>query len=74
MHLCSVVPTVTDNLYSQGTISTEVIGVSFVPTTEEEDENGTLTFGGVDKSLYTGSITYVSKTSTYPSCKLLVFS
>ena len=44
----SSVPTVTDNLLSQGTISEEVIGVYFAPTTSEETTNGELTVGGID--------------------------
>jgi hypothetical protein len=44
------VPTVTDNLYSQGTITTEVIGILYEPTTTTTDGtmSGALTFGGVD--------------------------
>ena len=56
--LFSTIPTVTDNLASQGTIPTEEIGVSFEPTTSEVANNGELTFGGTDSSKYTGSITY----------------
>ncbi|KAG6330644.1 hypothetical protein ID866_8446 [Astraeus odoratus] len=61
------IPTVTDNLYSQGTISEEVIGVSFEPTTSTYVTNGELTFGGVDSTKYTGSINYVSLTTTAPA-------
>ncbi|KIY53037.1 aspartic protease [Fistulina hepatica ATCC 64428] len=61
------IPTVADNLYSQGTISEEVIGIFFEPTDEVDVENGVLTWGGTDDSLYTGDITYTSITSTYPS-------
>ena len=39
------VPTVTDNLYTQGTISTDAVGVFFAPTTVESTANGELTFG-----------------------------
>ncbi|KZV80356.1 family A1 protease [Exidia glandulosa HHB12029] len=63
----SSVPTVTDNLYSQGLISREVVSVSFEPPTEEEELNGELTFGGTDSSKYTGSITYTPVTSTSPA-------
>ncbi|TFK51248.1 aspartic proteinase [Heliocybe sulcata] len=63
----SSVPTVTDNLYSQGTISTEAIGIYFAPTTSESVANGELTFGGADSSKYTGSLRYTSLTSTYPA-------
>lgn len=45
------VPTVTDNLFSNGTISVESIGISYVPTTSATAvANGELTFGGVDES------------------------
>ncbi|KAF7981201.1 hypothetical protein HWV62_34527 [Athelia sp. TMB] len=59
------VPTFLDNLKSQGTISTEVLGVYFAPESgsDTDDANGELTFGGVDSSKYTGSITYTSKSS-----------
>ncbi|KAH9838072.1 family A1 protease [Rhodofomes roseus] len=63
----ATIPTVTDNLYSQGTISTEVLAVSFAPATSESDANGELTFGGTDSSKYTGSINYVPLTSTSPA-------
>lgn len=63
----SSVPTVTDNLYSQGLISSEVIGISYNPTTSESTANGELTFGGTDSSKYSGTLSYVSLTSTYPA-------
>jgi len=63
----NTVPTVTDNLYSQGTISEEVIGIYFAPTTENGDVNGELTFGGVDTSKTTGAINYVPITETSPA-------
>ena len=53
------VPTVTDNLFSQGLISTEVLGVSFEPTTSESSTNGALDFGGADATKYTGALSYV---------------
>ncbi|KAG6327123.1 hypothetical protein ID866_11966, partial [Astraeus odoratus] len=61
------VPTVTDNLYAQGTISSESIGISYQPSTSEGQVNGELTFGGVDTSKITGQITYVPITSTSPA-------
>ena len=55
------VPTVTDNLFAQGTIATESIGISFVPTTSSQSAaNGELDFGGVDSSKYA---------SLHASCK-----
>lgn len=60
------VPTVTDNLYTQGTISSEVLGVFFAPASSE-DSTGELTFGGYDASKITGDISYVPITSTSPA-------
>ncbi|CAA7264829.1 unnamed protein product [Cyclocybe aegerita] len=61
------IPTVTDNLFSQGTISANEIGISFEPTTASEVLNGELTWGGTDSSKFTGSITWVPITSTSPA-------
>ena len=49
----------TDNLLSQGIIDTEVLAVSFEPTTTDSDTNGELTFGGVDTSKFTGPLNFV---------------
>ena len=59
----ATVPTFTDNLYKQGSISTEVLGVSFRPESgsDTDDTNGELTLGGTDSSKYSGSITYFPK-------------
>jgi hypothetical protein len=46
------VPTVLDNLYSQGRISSEVLSISYVPTTTIDAPNGELTFGAVDHTKY----------------------
>lgn len=59
------IPTVTDNLASQGTIGAAVLGMFFAPYVE--NVQGVLTFGGADSSLYTGQLTYVPITQTYPS-------
>ncbi|KAJ3712474.1 aspartic peptidase domain-containing protein [Lentinula raphanica] len=61
----STVPTVTDNLFNQGTISEKVVAISFEPTTSENVTNGELTFGGTDSSKFIGDITYTSKTGNY---------
>lgn len=64
----SSIPTFLDNLYSAGTISTEVLGVYFAPESgsDEDDENGVLTLGGVDTTKYTGTLTYAAKSTTSP--------
>ncbi|KAF8264805.1 aspartic peptidase A1 [Lactarius quietus] len=61
------ISTVTDNLYSQGTIPSDLVSVSFEPTTSSSDRNGELTFGGTDSTKFTGSITYVRPTTTTPA-------
>jgi hypothetical protein len=63
----SEVPTVTDNLFSNGTISTESIGISFNPTTGNDIANGELTFGGVDETKITSDVTFTPITSTSPA-------
>jgi len=60
------VPTVMDNLYEQGSISSKVFGVFFSPASSN-DATGELTFGGYDASKTTGDVNYVPVTSTYPS-------
>ena len=64
----SSVPTFLDNLKSQGSISTEVLGVYFAPESgsDEDDENGVLTLGGVDTTKYIGTLTYTAKSGVSP--------
>ncbi|KAJ7107809.1 aspartic peptidase A1 [Mycena epipterygia] len=63
----TLIPTVTDNLFSQGTIPLHLIGISFEPTTVDEIENGEITWGGTDSSKFTGAINFtcVSPRSKY---------
>ncbi|KAF7325622.1 Peptidase A1 domain-containing protein [Mycena kentingensis (nom. inval.)] len=62
------IPTVMDNLVKQGTISQECLSVSYAPTTGENELSGTLCIGGVDKTQYTGDLTYVPLTKQQPAC------
>ncbi|KAF7321189.1 Aspartic protease [Mycena chlorophos] len=64
----NTVPTVMQNLLSQGLISTNVLGVSFAPESgsDDDDTNGELALGGVDSSKYSGTLSYVSTTSASP--------
>jgi hypothetical protein len=64
-----VVPTIVDNAYSQGLISSKVLGVYFEPISGSAttSNNGELTLGGVDSTKYSGSITYTPITSKSPS-------
>ncbi|OZJ01397.1 hypothetical protein BZG36_05764 [Bifiguratus adelaidae] len=63
------VPTIVDTAYSEGLISSKIIGVSFAPINGSSTivSNGEITFGGVDSSKYTGSITYIPITSSSPA-------
>nr|AHA86292.1 aspartic protease 2 [Leucoagaricus gongylophorus] len=63
----SLIPTVTDNLFSSGRITSNEIGISFEPTNTIEVENGELTWGGTDSSKFTGAINFTPRTSTSPS-------
>ncbi|KAG1754954.1 aspartic peptidase domain-containing protein [Suillus paluster] len=63
----TTIPTVTDNLYTQGIISEMVVGVSFEPTSTTLSTNGELTFGGTDATKYTGTLAYTPLTTTYPA-------
>ncbi|PMB72268.1 Polyporopepsin [Beauveria bassiana] len=57
----ATVPTFLDNLYKQGSIPSEVLGVYFKPEagSDTNDNNGELTLGGVDGTKYTGALNYV---------------
>ncbi|KAN0074734.1 Aspartic peptidase domain containing protein [Tylopilus felleus] len=61
------VPTVTDNLYSQGLIPMSSLGIFYEPSSVTNVANGELTFGGPDSSKYTGELNYVPITSTSPA-------
>ncbi|CZT12017.1 related to rhizopuspepsin-2 precursor [Rhynchosporium graminicola] len=65
------VPTFMNNLKSQGSISTEVFGVSFRPEIggHNNDVNGELTLGGLDTSKFTGSLTYFPTLKTGVNAK-----
>lgn len=61
------VPTVTDNLYAQGTISSNLLGISYEPSSTANVPNGELTFGGTDSTKYTGTLNTVPLTTTSPA-------
>ncbi|KAH9021869.1 acid protease [Lactarius hengduanensis] len=68
-----LVPTITDNLFKQKTISTESIGIFYQPYQEPFTflsllfPDGELTFGGIDKSKVTCDVNYVPITETSPA-------
>ena len=59
------VPTVMDNLRSQGKIPEETLGVYYIPISESS--TGELTLGGYDNSVITSSVKYVPLTTTSPA-------
>ncbi|PBK76648.1 aspartic peptidase A1 [Armillaria solidipes] len=63
----TLIPTVTDNLFSQGSITNHAVGVYFAPTTQEEVVNGEISWGGPDNSKIIGSIGYAPITTTFPA-------
>ncbi|KAF7886473.1 hypothetical protein EAF00_010576 [Botryotinia globosa] len=62
----STVPTFMNNLKSQGSITSEVLGVYFQPESgsDDDDTNGELTLGGVDSTKYTGALTYFPRATS----------
>ncbi|KZV93318.1 aspartic proteinase from Irpex Lacteus [Exidia glandulosa HHB12029] len=63
----TTIPTITDNLYAKGVITSNVVSLSFAPTTVVGAVNGEITFGGVDTTQYTGALTYAPITAKYPA-------
>jgi cathepsin E len=57
-HVNRTIPTVTDNLFTQGKIEQNLISISFEPTSSSPVTNGQLTFGGIDSTKYTENINY----------------
>ena len=54
----TIIPTVTRSLYTQGTISQELVSLSFEPMSSNEFTYGELTFGTTDTTRYTGAIAW----------------
>ncbi|KAG0708461.1 acid protease [Suillus ampliporus] len=65
----SEVPTVTDNLYAQGTISSDLLGVFYAPSSAANAANGEITFGVTDSAKFTGAVNSVALTTTSPASK-----
>jgi len=63
----SLIPTVTDNAFSQGQIPADLLGISFQPTTVLDNENGEITWGGTDSTKFTGAISFTPVTTTAPA-------
>ncbi|THG92704.1 hypothetical protein EW145_g8617 [Phellinidium pouzarii] len=61
------VPTVMDNLFAQGLIMSNSLGISYELVKEAGEMNGELTFGGTDSSRLMGEITFTLITVTSPT-------
>ncbi|KAL4253204.1 peptidase A1 family protein [Abortiporus biennis] len=62
------VPTVTDNSLNQGLIDSKLVGISFEPTdTMDPVTNGEISFGNIDTTKFTGKLSYVPITETFPA-------
>lgn len=57
--ILELVPTITDNLYSDRVISSKSVGISF-QAADTNATNGVMTFGGVDSSRYIGDVIYAA--------------
>ncbi|KAG6325870.1 hypothetical protein ID866_13219 [Astraeus odoratus] len=60
-----LIPTVLDNLYSQGIISSPLLGVYFMP--KNVGTSGLLSFGDVRRTVLTSDVRYVPVTTTSPA-------
>jgi len=63
----SLIPTITDNLFSQGTIPSNLFALYFEPVGSVPIANGEIAFGQPDTSKCTGPITYAPITSSSPA-------
>ncbi|KAJ7267095.1 aspartic peptidase A1, partial [Mycena rebaudengoi] len=61
----TLIPTVTDNLFRQGTITSNLIGISFQPTTQVKVVNGEISWGGTDPTKFTGTVRYTSNSDDF---------
>jgi pepsin A len=61
------VPTVTDNLFKAGAITSDAIGIFYSPAAGKGGGSGELTWGGVDTTKIVGAINYVPITKTAPA-------
>ncbi|KAG2065562.1 aspartic peptidase A1 [Suillus decipiens] len=63
------IPTVTDRLVAQGSITRSVIGVFFQPVVSGIENLGELSFGGTNPERYLRPIIYTDVTTTAPSSR-----
>jgi pepsin A len=63
----ATIPTVVNNLFSQGTIKGNMIAISLNPSTSVPSISGSICFGKTDSKSYTGAISYAPITTTSPA-------
>ncbi|KAG2361091.1 hypothetical protein BDR07DRAFT_1288061 [Suillus spraguei] len=61
--------TITQSLYTQRVIWQPLIGIFFRPSTIDTNDDGQLSFGGVDSALYIDIVEYTAITLTPPSSR-----
>lgn len=55
----SKIPTVQDNLFNQGAVKENKVGICFFPATPGNLTDGEITFGGVDSTKFNEPLSYV---------------
>ncbi|KAI0077150.1 aspartic peptidase A1 [Panus rudis PR-1116 ss-1] len=63
----SIIPTFTDNLFSQGVIQSNQVSVAFAPADGLSSTNGEVIFGGIDTSKFTGELLFTPLTTISPA-------
>ncbi|KAG2067514.1 aspartic proteinase [Suillus decipiens] len=63
----TTIPTVTDNMYKQGTIPNHLVSLFVEPARLQTNTEGELAFGETDSTKYTGDIAYTPITTTQPA-------
>ncbi|CAH7685169.1 aspartic peptidase A1 [Phakopsora pachyrhizi] len=61
------IPTVMETLFKENKIPSQVLGISFAPSSANKSLNGRMTLGGVDSTLFKGPLTWVPRTLTRPA-------
>ncbi|KAG2072959.1 acid protease [Suillus decipiens] len=64
-----MIPTVTERLDMQHTISHPVVGIFFQPLVANQVNNGEISFGGTNPTKYTNPLTYTDVTTIAPSSR-----
>ncbi|TFL03665.1 aspartic peptidase A1 [Pterulicium gracile] len=61
------IPTVVDNLFTQGTIDAHQVSVTFSPSNQISNVNGEITWGGINRDKIAGPVGFTPLTTASPS-------